>query len=133
MPCFLQFIVLVVGHIGRVFRSGSGIPKIPMSLQLFFRPLCFALPKEANAPKRTTQFLFGAFGFRELFESTFSALTAFRFLWQTLQHVSDRCRCPCRRGRKPSVQRCQRVLISGGGALPKRVPTPRLAKCRRGG
>lgn len=64
MPCFLQFMVLVVGHIGRVFRSGSGITKIPMSLQLFFRPLCFALPKEANAPKRTTQFLFGAFCFR---------------------------------------------------------------------
>ena len=38
LPCFLRFIVLVVGHIGRVFRSGSGIPKIPMSLQLFFRP-----------------------------------------------------------------------------------------------
>ena len=37
-----------------------------MSLQLFFRPLCFALPKEANAPKRTTSFslerlVFGGF------------------------------------------------------------------------
>mgnify|MGYP000750466883 CR=1 FL=1 len=67
MPCFLLFLVLVVGHIGGAFRSGSGIPQKTMSLQLFFQPLCFALPKEANAPKRNGVVLFGAFGFRELF------------------------------------------------------------------
>lgn len=67
MPCFLLFLVLLVGYIGRAFRPGSGIPKIPMSVQLSFQPLYFALTKEANAPKRNCVVLFGAFCFRELF------------------------------------------------------------------
>lgn len=67
MPCFLLFLVLVVGHIGGAFRSGSGIPPKNNVSPIVFRSLCFALPKEANAPKRNGVVLFGAFGFREFF------------------------------------------------------------------
>ena len=67
MPCFLLFLVLVVGHIGGAFRSGSGIPQKNNVSPIFFQPLCFALTKEANAPKRNCVVLFGAFCFWGLF------------------------------------------------------------------
>lgn len=58
--------VLVVGHIGRVFRSGSGIPKIPVSLQFFFGLSALPSQKKQTLQRETAwfsleRFVFGGF------------------------------------------------------------------------